>query len=79
MGDENVVRFTGNEKERVVEALEEKKLWSGGHGCYTPQELAKDLKIDFATIKEILNVLYREKKITVSPTVHGLGARIKGR
>lgn len=65
----------GSDKEIILEAIREKTLWSGGHGCYTAPALANDCKMPLSKVKAILNELYKEKLIKVSPTIHGLGAR----
>ncbi len=74
MGDRAVFQ---SQREQILRAITEKTEKSGGHGVYTAVKLAYDLNIELNTVKQVLNQLYPEKKIIVSPTIHGLGARLR--
>lgn len=57
--------------DKITTLLQEKSTKSGGHcGTYLP-ELLLGLKIKHEEIKEPLNQLFKEKKITIRPGSQG--------
>ena len=63
--------------EQTLEILKEEKRKSGGHCGTYPMTIAGALGITIGEARNILNHLYKEKKITVHDAQHGKLVKLK--
>lgn len=64
-------------RDKILKTLEAYHDKTGGHCGITSASLTSQLNVEFKEMKPVLNQLYKDKKITVHPNVHGLLVKIK--